>query len=47
MAISFLKVLSLVSIVVMVMLHSSFNVTSLSVNEEVDAILNWKATLQN
>ena len=47
MAMSFLKVLSLVSIVVMALLHSSFDVTSLSVNEEVEALLNWKATLQN
>nr|POE61776.1 mdis1-interacting receptor like kinase 2 [Quercus suber] len=47
MAMSFFKVLSLVSIVVMAMLHSSFDVTSLSVNEEADVLLNWKATLQN
>ncbi|KAM3682703.1 hypothetical protein ACJW31_12G092000 [Castanea mollissima] len=47
MAMSFLKVLSLVSIVVLGMLHSSFDATSLSVNEEADALLNWKATLQN
>nr|POE74012.1 isoform 2 of mdis1-interacting receptor like kinase 2 [Quercus suber] len=48
MAMSFLKyVLSLVSMVVLAMLHSSFDVTSPSLNEEADALLNWKATLQN
>ena len=45
---SFLKnVFSLVSMVVLAMLHSSFDVTSLSLNEEADALLNWKATLPN
>ena len=48
MAVFFSKeVLSLVTLVVLAMLHSSFDVTSLSVNEEADALLNWKATLQN
>ena len=47
MAMSFLKVLSLVAIVVLGMLHSSFDATSLFVNEEANALLNWKATLQN
>ena len=48
MAMSFLKnVFSLVSMVVLAMLHSSFDVTSLSLNEEADALLNWKATLPN
>ena len=41
------EVLSLVTLVVLAILHSSFDVTSLSVNEEADALLNWKATLQN
>ena len=43
------EVLSLVTLVVLAMLHSSFDVTSLSLNEEAeaDALINWKATLQN
>ena len=45
---SFLKdVLSLLSMLVLAMLHSSFDVTSLSLNEKADALLNWKATLRN
>ena len=41
------KVFSLFSLVTLAMLHSSFNVASLQVNEEADALLNWKASLQN
>ena len=40
---------NLVSLVVLNMLHSSFNAASLFVTEETeaDALLNWKASLQN
>ena len=45
------KVFFLVSLVALVMLHSSFNVASVSVKEEadaeIDALLKWKASLQN
>ncbi|KAM4069452.1 hypothetical protein ACB094_12G091000 [Castanea mollissima] len=43
------KVVYLVSLVVLAMLHSSFNAASLFVTEETeaDALLNWKASLQN
>nr|POE84404.1 putative leucine-rich repeat receptor-like protein kinase [Quercus suber] len=43
------KVFSLFSLVALAILHSSFDVASLSVNEEaeMDALLNWKASLQN
>ena len=43
------KVFSLFSLVTLAILYSSFNVASLSVNEvaEIDALLNWKASLQN
>ena len=43
------KVFSLFSLVASAILHSSFDVASLSVNEqaEMDALLNWKASLQN
>ena len=45
---SFLKdVLSLLSMFVLAMLHSSFDVTSHSLNEKVNALLNRKVTLQN
>ena len=49
MAMSILKkVVFLFSLVVLAMLHSSFDVASLSVKEaEIDALLNWKASLQN
>ena len=47
--ISLKKVFSLFSLVALAILQSSFNVASLSMNEEVeiDALLNWKASLQN
>ena len=41
------KVFSLFSQVTLAMLHSSFNVASFQVNEEADALLNWKASLRN
>nr|POF18124.1 hypothetical protein CFP56_59559 [Quercus suber] len=43
------KVFSFFSLVALAILHSSFDVASLSVNEEaeMDALLNWKASLQN
>ncbi|KAK7842531.1 mdis1-interacting receptor like kinase 2 [Quercus suber] len=43
------KVFSLFSLVALAILHSSFDVASLSVNEEAEmaALLNWKASLQN
>ena len=41
------KVFSLFSLVTLAMLHSSFNVASLQVNEDANALLNWKASLQN
>ena len=43
------KVFSLFSLVGLSILHSSFDVASLSVNEEaeIDALLNWKANLQD
>ena len=43
------KVFSLFSLVVLAILHSSFDVDSLSMNEEakIDVLLNWKASLQN
>ena len=43
------KVFSLFSLVALAILHSSFDVASFSVNEEaeMDALLNWKASLQN
>ena len=46
--ISLKKVFSLFSLVALAILQSSFDVASLSVNEEVeiDALLNWKASLQ-
>ena len=47
--ISLKKVFSLFSLVALAILQSSFDVASLSVNEEaeIDALLNWKASLQN
>ncbi|KAK7849629.1 mdis1-interacting receptor like kinase 2 [Quercus suber] len=39
------KVVYLVSLVLLAMLHSSFNAASLS--RQADALLNWKASLQN
>ena len=48
---SFKKVFSLVALFALVMLHFSFNVASVSVKEEaeaeIDALLKWKASLQN
>ena len=43
------KLLSPVSLVVLAMLHSSFVADSVSVNKEAetDALLNWKASLEN
>lgn len=43
------KLLSPLSLVVLAMLHSSFVADSVSVNEEAetDALLNWKASLEN
>ena len=43
------KVSSLFSLVALAILHSSFDVSSLSLNEEaeIDVLLNWKASLQN
>ena len=43
------KVVYFVSLVVLAVLHSSFNAASLLVTEETeaDALLNWKASLQN
>ena len=47
--ISLKKVFSLFSLVALAILQSSFDVASLSVNEEakIYALLNWKASLQN
>ena len=48
---SFQKVFSLLSLFALAMLHSSFNVASVSVKEEteaeIDALLKWKANLQS
>uniref|UniRef100_A0A2N9IYM3 non-specific serine/threonine protein kinase n=1 Tax=Fagus sylvatica TaxID=28930 RepID=A0A2N9IYM3_FAGSY len=46
---SFKKVFSLLSLAALAVLHSSFEVVSLSVNDEseANALLNWKASLQN
>ena len=43
------KVVYLVTLVLLATLHSSFNAASLSVTEETeaDALLNWKASIQN
>ena len=43
------KVFSLFYVVAFAILHSSFDVASLSVDEEakIDVLLNWKASLQN
>ena len=43
------KVFSLFYVVALAILHSSFDVDSLLVNEEakIDVLLNWKASLQN
>ena len=43
------KVFSLFALVALAILQSSFDVASLSVNEEIeiDVLLNWKASLQN
>jgi hypothetical protein len=43
------EVFRLFSLVVLAMLYSSLGLASLSVNEEaeIDALLNWKASLQN
>ena len=48
---SFKNVFSLVAMFALVMLHFSFNVASVFVKEEaeaeIDALLKWKASLQN
>ena len=43
------RILSLVSLVILAILHSSFVADSVSVNKEAEtyALLNWKTSLQN